>query len=44
MITEEYLKETLLYAFLWSLIVFIVTISLRELAPSLTVMLTGASK
>jgi len=42
--TQEYLKETLIYAFFWSIIVFIVTISLRELAPALSVMLTGASK
>jgi len=44
-ITEEYLRETLLYAFFWSIIVFLVTIITKELTAALSaVIVAGAQK
>jgi len=44
-ITQEYLKETLLYAFFWSIVVFIVTIVTKELTAVLSaIIVAGAQK
>jgi len=44
-VTREYLKETLIYAFFWSIIVFLVTILTKELTAALSAMIVaGAQK
>ena len=44
-ITQEYLKETILYAFFWSVIVFLVTIITKELTATLSaIIVAGAQK
>ena len=44
-ITEEYLKEALIYAFFWSIIVFLVTIITKELTATLSaIIVAGAQK
>jgi len=44
-ITEEYLKETLIYAFFWSIIVFLVTIITKQLTAALSaIIVAGAQK
>jgi len=44
-ITQEYLKETLVYAFFWSIIVFLVTIITKELTAAIAAtIVAGAQK
>lgn len=42
-IPKEYLRETLVYAFLWSIAVFIITIMTKELTSAITAMIVGGA-